>query len=79
MMGYLNRPSKKESSDHYLPRKLVTQIKINKASRWFFQLQAQLLEEHIRELKRVLRPGYKRLNWNSLGIQVTLQDKKVFA
>nr|XP_026696380.1 dynein heavy chain 10, axonemal isoform X1 [Ciona intestinalis]XP_026696381.1 dynein heavy chain 10, axonemal isoform X2 [Ciona intestinalis] len=31
--------------------------------------EAQLLDEHIRELKRVLKPGYKRLNWNSLGIQ----------
>uniref|UniRef100_H2ZL68 Dynein heavy chain tail domain-containing protein n=1 Tax=Ciona savignyi TaxID=51511 RepID=H2ZL68_CIOSA len=31
--------------------------------------EAQLLEDHIRELKRVLKPGYKRLNWNSLGIQ----------
>ncbi|XP_076804944.1 dynein axonemal heavy chain 10-like [Clavelina lepadiformis] len=31
--------------------------------------EAQLLEEHIRELKRVLKPGYRRLNWNSLGIQ----------
>nr|XP_039267660.1 dynein heavy chain 10, axonemal-like [Styela clava] len=31
--------------------------------------EAQLLEDHILELKRVLRPGYKRLNWNSLGIQ----------
>ena len=31
-------------------------------------LQTQLLEDHIKELKRVLKPGHKRLNWNSLGI-----------
>ncbi|XP_076453104.1 dynein axonemal heavy chain 10-like [Babylonia areolata] len=30
--------------------------------------EAQLLEEHMRELRRMLRPGAKRLNWNSLGI-----------
>ena len=30
--------------------------------------QAQLLEEHMRDLRRMLRPGAKRLNWNSLGI-----------
>ncbi|CAH1233746.1 DNAH10 [Branchiostoma lanceolatum] len=32
------------------------------------EAETQLLDEHIRELRRVLRPGYKRLNWNSLGI-----------
>ena len=31
-------------------------------------LQTQLLEDHIKDLKRVLKPGAKRLNWNSLGI-----------
>ena len=30
--------------------------------------QAALLEDHMRELRRVIRPGSKRLNWNSLGI-----------
>ena len=33
-----------------------------------FYFQTQLLDDHIRELKRVLKPGHKRLNWNSLGI-----------
>lgn len=27
-----------------------------------------LLEDNIKELKRVILPGAKRLNWNSLGI-----------
>ena len=31
-------------------------------------LQAQLLEEHVHGLRHMLRPGSKRLNWNSLGI-----------
>lgn len=30
--------------------------------------EASLLEDHMRELRRVIRPGAKRLNWNSLGI-----------
>ncbi|XP_064612357.1 LOW QUALITY PROTEIN: dynein axonemal heavy chain 10-like [Liolophura sinensis] len=30
--------------------------------------EAQLLEDQMRELRRVIRPGSKRLNWNSLGI-----------
>ncbi|XP_043925694.1 dynein axonemal heavy chain 10 [Protopterus annectens] len=30
--------------------------------------ETQLLEEHTQELSKVLRTGYKRLNWNSLGI-----------
>ncbi|CAH3028713.1 unnamed protein product, partial [Porites evermanni] len=30
--------------------------------------ETQLLDDHIKELKRVLKPGAKRLNWNSLGI-----------
>ena len=32
-------------------------------------LQSVLLEDHVRELRRVIRPGAKRLNWNSLGIK----------
>ena len=28
-----------------------------------------MLDDHIKTLQRVLRPGSKRLNWNSLGIQ----------
>jgi len=31
-------------------------------------IQAVLLEDHTKELKRVLHPGARRLNWNSLGI-----------
>lgn len=30
--------------------------------------ETQLLEEHLFELKRTIRPGAKRLNWTSLGI-----------
>ena len=30
--------------------------------------EAVLLEDHMRDLRRVIRPGSKRLNWNSLGI-----------
>ncbi|ELU10552.1 hypothetical protein CAPTEDRAFT_221643 [Capitella teleta] len=30
--------------------------------------EAVLLEDHMKELRRVIRPGAKRLNWNSLGI-----------
>ncbi|XP_077995609.1 dynein axonemal heavy chain 10-like isoform X2 [Glandiceps talaboti] len=30
--------------------------------------ETMLLEEHTRELRRTMKPGYKRLNWNSLGI-----------
>lgn len=30
--------------------------------------ETNLLESHLRELKRVIRPGSRRLNWNSLGI-----------
>lgn len=33
------------------------------------ELQSVLLEDHVRELRRVIRPGAKRLNWNSLGIK----------
>uniref|UniRef100_UPI00398F6830 dynein axonemal heavy chain 10 isoform X2 n=1 Tax=Pristiophorus japonicus TaxID=55135 RepID=UPI00398F6830 len=29
----------------------------------------KLMSEHIRDLQRVIRSGYRRLNWNSLGIQ----------
>ncbi|XP_053136194.1 dynein axonemal heavy chain 10 [Hemicordylus capensis] len=32
------------------------------------EAESQLLDEHIQELWRVFRSGYKRLNWNSLGI-----------
>jgi hypothetical protein len=28
-----------------------------------------LLEEHLYDLKRTIRPGAKRLNWTALGIQ----------
>ena len=35
----------------------------------FFLLQSELLDDHIKTLQRVLKPGSKRLNWNSLGIQ----------
>ncbi|XP_067862341.1 dynein axonemal heavy chain 10 [Heptranchias perlo] len=30
--------------------------------------ETKLMAEHIRELQRVIRSGYRRLNWNSLGI-----------
>ncbi|XP_021370512.1 dynein heavy chain 10, axonemal-like isoform X1 [Mizuhopecten yessoensis] len=30
--------------------------------------ESNLLEDHMRDLRRVIRPGSKRLNWNSLGI-----------
>jgi dynein heavy chain len=30
--------------------------------------EANLLQSHIVELKRVMKPGFTRLNWNSLGI-----------
>uniref|UniRef100_A0A8C4WLB8 Dynein axonemal heavy chain 10 n=1 Tax=Gopherus evgoodei TaxID=1825980 RepID=A0A8C4WLB8_9SAUR len=32
------------------------------------EAEIQLLDDHIQELWRVFRSGYKRLNWNSLGI-----------
>uniref|UniRef100_A0A6I8PPI6 Dynein heavy chain tail domain-containing protein n=1 Tax=Ornithorhynchus anatinus TaxID=9258 RepID=A0A6I8PPI6_ORNAN len=32
------------------------------------EAETQLLDDHIHELLRVFRSGYKRLNWNSLGI-----------
>ncbi|XP_067660223.1 dynein axonemal heavy chain 10-like [Haliotis asinina] len=35
--------------------------------------ESALLEDHQRELRRVLRPGSKRLNWNSLGINDYVQ------
>lgn len=31
------------------------------------EAETQLLGDHIQELWRVFRSGYKRLNWNSLG------------
>ncbi|PIK48528.1 putative dynein heavy chain 10, axonemal isoform X3 [Apostichopus japonicus] len=30
--------------------------------------ETQLLDEHLQDLSRTLKPGHKRLNWNSLGI-----------
>ncbi|XP_041455872.1 dynein heavy chain 10, axonemal-like [Lytechinus variegatus] len=30
--------------------------------------ETQLLDEHLKDLRRTLKPGHKRLNWNSLGI-----------
>jgi dynein heavy chain len=30
--------------------------------------ERKLLQTHIAELKRVMKPGFTRLNWNSLGI-----------
>ncbi|XP_074640231.1 dynein axonemal heavy chain 10-like [Tubulanus polymorphus] len=30
--------------------------------------ETNLLEDHMRDLRRVIRPGSRRLNWNSLGI-----------
>ncbi len=36
--------------------------------RCVISFQAALLEEDMKDLRRVLRPGAKRLNWNSLGI-----------
>ncbi|KAM5191717.1 dynein axonemal heavy chain 10 [Mantella aurantiaca] len=32
------------------------------------EAETQLLDSHIRELLKVFRSGYRRLNWNSLGI-----------
>ncbi|XP_025020180.1 dynein heavy chain 10, axonemal, partial [Python bivittatus] len=32
------------------------------------EAEMQLLDEHVQDLWRVFRSGYKRLNWNSLGI-----------
>ena len=31
--------------------------------------QSDLLKDHSMSLRRVLKPGTKRLNWNSLGVQ----------
>lgn len=39
----------------------------------FYLLQSVLLEDHMRELRRVIRPGNRRLNWNSLGINDFVQ------
>ena len=38
-----------------------------------FPKQTQLLSEHLKELKRILKPGVVRLNWNSLGISDFIQ------
>ncbi|XP_075256614.1 dynein axonemal heavy chain 10-like [Convolutriloba macropyga] len=35
--------------------------------------ETQLLSEHLKELKRILKPGVVRLNWNSLGISDFIQ------
>ena len=31
-------------------------------------IEKKLLQQHLSELKRVMKPGFTRLNWNSLGI-----------
>jgi dynein heavy chain len=36
-------------------------------------VERKLLDAHISELKRVMRPGFSRLNWNSLGVPEYLQ------
>jgi dynein heavy chain len=38
--------------------------------------EIKLLHVHITELKRVMKPGFSRLNWNSLGIPEFLQRCK---
>ena len=35
--------------------------------------ERKLLQTHITELKRVMKPGFTRLNWNSLGITEFIQ------
>ena len=35
-----------------------------------------LLADHLSELKRTIRPGSKRLNWTSLGIQDYLNKSR---
>ena len=35
----------------------------------FIELQMKLMEGQIQALHKSIRPGCKRLNWNSLGIQ----------
>uniref|UniRef100_A0A670YVL6 Dynein axonemal heavy chain 10 n=1 Tax=Pseudonaja textilis TaxID=8673 RepID=A0A670YVL6_PSETE len=47
----------KQMLDHY--HKLVGTLN---------EAEMQLLDEHMQDLWRVFRSGYKRLNWNSLGI-----------
>ncbi|KAJ3299892.1 Dynein heavy chain 10, axonemal [Borealophlyctis nickersoniae] len=37
------------------------------------QAERKLLQAHIAELKRVMKPGFTRLNWNSLGIHEFIQ------
>ena len=34
----------------------------------YLNKQTQLLDEHLKDLRRTLKSGHKRLNWNSLGI-----------
>lgn len=56
-------------TDHWLNNLTTVVITFRYVTlRYFVTLQTQLLEDHIKELKRVLKPGAKRLNWNSLGI-----------
>ena len=31
--------------------------------------EVTLFEENMRQLRRVLRPGVRRLNWNALGVK----------
>lgn len=31
--------------------------------------EVTLLDEHMRQLRRALRPGVRRLNWNALGVK----------
>jgi dynein heavy chain, axonemal len=35
--------------------------------------EKKLLQNHLNELKRVMKPGFTRLNWNSLGIPEFIQ------
>jgi dynein heavy chain len=36
-------------------------------------VEKKLLNSHINDLKRVMKPGFTRLNWNSLGIPEFIQ------
>ena len=40
------------------------------------EAETQLLEEHLLDLKRSIRPGSRRLNWTSLGIQDYINNSK---
>lgn len=39
----------------------------------FYLFQTDLLQDHMRQLRRVIRPGSKLLNWSSLGISDFVQ------